>query len=412
MEIILLVYSILLLLAYIIFSIIKKNLTNFFPIVFFITVSSFLGYLGLKKVGLYNRWMQEDAWAEWATFFFFAAAAFLALKTLKKLPSIKYKESFSWKMLIPPAGLLIFCIFVAGEELSWGQRIFGFKPPTIFLEQNYQQELNVHNFFSKKNFYFLDLDTRFLVAYICIVYGVIGSLLALLWPFKNSKKWMSFAFPPIWLSPLFAFIAYVELDYPFKRAGEGSELILGMVFLIDAFHRLNTIEKLKPKFLTKKYAIWLIIPFILGIITPRVVQAFYSIGNKEKIEIANKEVNQLKNDLMKRGVIRNKFTRRSYLNKRIYTSVIQGYLNFGRNSEFLDYIPTPAEKNSINPRKDRTGYFLDPWNNAYWIAYLRGKQTVFIYSFGPNRKRDIDFNSGNPQPTEDDISVVFPLPYN
>ena len=114
------------------------------------------------------------------------------------------------------------------------------------------------------------------------------------------------------------------------------------MFLIDAFNRYNFFEGIKPKIQFKKYALWLTVPFILGIITPGTVEAFYSLGNKNKIETAEKEVNQLKNDLMARGVIRNGFNRRSYINKRIYTSVTQGYLNFGRDSEFLERRSTVA----------------------------------------------------------------------
>jgi hypothetical protein len=35
--------------------------------------------------------------------------------------------------------------FVAGEELSWGQRIIGIEPTEYFKENNAQEELNFHN---------------------------------------------------------------------------------------------------------------------------------------------------------------------------------------------------------------------------------------------------------------------------
>jgi len=37
-------------------------------------------------------------------------------------------------------------ILFAGEEISWGQRIFGFESTGIFAEANYQGETNLHNF--------------------------------------------------------------------------------------------------------------------------------------------------------------------------------------------------------------------------------------------------------------------------
>jgi hypothetical protein len=42
----------------------------------------------------------------------------------------------------------IVAIVFAGEEISWGQRIFGIESTGIFAEANYQRETNFHNFFS------------------------------------------------------------------------------------------------------------------------------------------------------------------------------------------------------------------------------------------------------------------------
>ena len=43
--------------------------------------------------------------------------------------------------------LLIFItiFFLFGEEISWGQRIIGFKSPEYFIEHNNQHEFNIHN---------------------------------------------------------------------------------------------------------------------------------------------------------------------------------------------------------------------------------------------------------------------------
>lgn len=43
--------------------------------------------------------------------------------------------------------LCIAWLIFALEEISWGQRIFGIESPEFFLEHNYQQETNIHNFF-------------------------------------------------------------------------------------------------------------------------------------------------------------------------------------------------------------------------------------------------------------------------
>ena len=41
--------------------------------------------------------------------------------------------------------LAILMFLAAGEELSWGQRIFGAKTPAWFADRNIQKEINLHN---------------------------------------------------------------------------------------------------------------------------------------------------------------------------------------------------------------------------------------------------------------------------
>ncbi len=46
----------------------------------------------------------------------------------------------------PSAALIIAGLLGAGEEVSWGQRLFGIEPPSFFLRHNAQGEMNLHNF--------------------------------------------------------------------------------------------------------------------------------------------------------------------------------------------------------------------------------------------------------------------------
>lgn len=41
--------------------------------------------------------------------------------------------------------IAVFSLFVAGEEISWGQRLFGVESSEFFLENNAQGETNLHN---------------------------------------------------------------------------------------------------------------------------------------------------------------------------------------------------------------------------------------------------------------------------
>lgn len=55
-----------------------------------------------------------------------------------------------FKAKLPVAGSLLFvyalgCVFILGEELSWGQHIFQWQTPEFFMENNKSKETNLHN---------------------------------------------------------------------------------------------------------------------------------------------------------------------------------------------------------------------------------------------------------------------------
>jgi len=57
--------------------------------------------------------------------------------------------------------------------------------------------------------------------------------------------------------------------------------------------------------------------------------------------------------------------------------------------------------------RERVEFFLDPWNSAYWIRDRCDRQSdtriLFVYSFGPNRRRD----SSRTEILGDDIGSHF-----
>ena len=85
--------------------------------------------------GNYHILMQEDGWVESST----AAACLLAGALLF---AAAWAETRRLPRLVLLAGGLAMA-FVAGEEISWGQRILDF--PTPFLSRNTQGEFNIHN---------------------------------------------------------------------------------------------------------------------------------------------------------------------------------------------------------------------------------------------------------------------------
>lgn len=88
---------------------------------------------------LYHLIIMEDGVIEYltASFLLFASIKlfFLFLKIYKKY------SVFNFGLL--SYSLVLF--FGFGEEISWGQRIFGIQPPSFFSDNNFQGEINIHN---------------------------------------------------------------------------------------------------------------------------------------------------------------------------------------------------------------------------------------------------------------------------
>ena len=92
---------------------------------------------------LYYLSLQEDQVVEWITFWaFFGASAYFLTAAFRQH---KVTSTIPWFLALVSG----FCLFVAMEEISWAQRILGYRPSEYFLARNYQQEVNIHNVFSQ-----------------------------------------------------------------------------------------------------------------------------------------------------------------------------------------------------------------------------------------------------------------------
>lgn len=109
----------------------------------------------------------EDGFVENGSAIFLFSSSLLLLYRFFKL--FKHKELF-WKIGI--LGLSFVFFFGAGEEISWGQRIFNVESSQYFLENNAQGETNLHNLVVKdtkiNKLIFSQLLTVVLVIYLII----------------------------------------------------------------------------------------------------------------------------------------------------------------------------------------------------------------------------------------------------
>jgi hypothetical protein len=91
--------------------------------------------LAAFRSGLYSGLVREDRLLEWLQFGSYAAATGLAVAAGVRLERRGRRLSV----------LALCALASAGEEISWGQRLFGFDPPDALEELNSQEELNVHD---------------------------------------------------------------------------------------------------------------------------------------------------------------------------------------------------------------------------------------------------------------------------
>jgi len=77
-------------------------------------------------------------------------------------------------------GLAFLFFFGAGEEISWGQRIFGFRTPAPLAQANKQDELNLHNLSVFENSKFFTADRMFDAFW--FVFAVLTPTISLLVP--------------------------------------------------------------------------------------------------------------------------------------------------------------------------------------------------------------------------------------
>ena len=97
----------------------------------------FFSYLLLMAPRLFAALTQEDRGAEYLT-----AALFMLTSVLLFFTAAA--ERSLWRRGVYVLGGIVM-VFVAGEEINWGQRILGFATPDFLIGANYQNEFNVHN---------------------------------------------------------------------------------------------------------------------------------------------------------------------------------------------------------------------------------------------------------------------------
>lgn len=337
---------------------------------FHLLASAWIGamlWFGRADPQSYRALLQEDRIVEWTTFWLFLAAGVLGLRR-----AIQRRRLFD--------GLVaLFCVFVAGEEISWGQRLIGFAAPEYFLRTNFQQELNLHNLpQSVQPGWFLMLA---LAGYGVLLPGVARQ--PALCRFLDRIGATS---PPLALLPWYVAAIALLSWYPLTLTGEWVESLSGALFLASI--GLPAVS----------FGIAMVATAGLGAAMMFATTALERGRDENRIACARREVRSLGDDLAGGGAGRSSLWEIRRVHKRIWSSISEGYVDPDRLRNFH---AAPCAEPAGDTVGLRRKYGIDPWGSPYWLLVERDAvdTRLTVYSFGPNRRRDVGENGDDIEDT-------------
>jgi hypothetical protein len=320
----------------------------------------------------YDALMEEDRAVEWVT-----VVLFLVAGVVRCYQAIRTRRVFD--VLVG-----LFCLFVAGEEISWGQRLIGFTPPGVFLEHNTQQEANVHNF--------ADIFGRpkWMLIMALAGYGLLLPALARVGPTRRLLGRIGASAPSLALTPWFLAAIALLIWYPVTFTGEWVELLAGWLFVASAPLSLRTVT------LTAVAAV----PAALAMTW---VSAARRPADSAQVACARVETSALVDDIVRGPAATPDLDEMGSIHKRVWGSVTSGFIEDALLQRFRATSCPGAGAGGSTAARRR--YVVDPWGTAYWVSVAPGDESgarrVVVYSFGPNRRRD-----GEPEATTgDDIAA-------
>ena len=347
------------------------------PVVYHAVAAAFVvacSALALRAPELYADAMQEDRAIEWASVVAFACAGVAGL-----VRAVRQRRAFD--------GLVaLFLLFVAGEEMSWGQRVLGLTPPAYFLEHNAQQEMNLHNFANTLG------GPRWPFVIVLAGYAIV---LPLAWQVARRAptaarmlERMGATAPPrgaiIWFLVAIALFVW----YPFRFTGEWTELLAGATFVVAM--------GLAPIVLSGIAAGGVLAAWGLSLLSAR------GRGDPALVECARREIAAIE------GAVAITVLGDDEAHRRVWTLAQDDRVD----ADTLRARLSAVSCEGVAPSEARRRFAADPWGTAYWMRVERGageRVIVTLYSFGPNRRRDMESRELTLRETGDDVYSRFAL---
>ena len=160
--------------------------------------------------------ISEDNIGEYSTSVAFAVAACFFFAVAKRSAGLNRLFMFFMTFLN---------ILIAGEEISWGQRIFGVDTPELLRNINQQGEITLHNIGSLQGASFHEVAGVFLQ--ILMVISVLKNRLS-----QSFDSIRSLSLPPVSLWPAAVVVSYVLVAMPMVKGDEIAEALLAFLVLI------------------------------------------------------------------------------------------------------------------------------------------------------------------------------------
>jgi tetratricopeptide (TPR) repeat protein len=182
--------------------------------------------LEITRPVIYTRVVTEDNWGENATFLaLVAAAALFAFLAWRTAQTARPLERLAWLGVGLGSGVL------AGEEMSWGQRILGIPTPEALRKINLQQEMTLHNIDGISQ-----LDLHAILVALLLGWAAVSWLS----PKSIRERLKGFGLPlaPLHLAPLLLLVPWMLVMLPFAQSGEVAELLLGAFLAVWALDQV------------------------------------------------------------------------------------------------------------------------------------------------------------------------------
>jgi hypothetical protein len=116
-----------------------------FPIVAILAIAASYSVFFLPRITVYRLGREDGIFEDLSAVCFFATSLVCAVLFWRSRSGGNDFGLFRTRRNVWFLLLSLLFFFGGGEEISWGQRIFGWKTPETFEKQNIQRETNIHN---------------------------------------------------------------------------------------------------------------------------------------------------------------------------------------------------------------------------------------------------------------------------